>query len=323
LALEASHMQMLLSEDGLSCKCEAQVFNALIRWAKNQCRKKGLDSSRSSDLLSVMSLPAAARSSSPQDDKTAAKPTLLDLIRFPLMTPEEIVDYVHPLGLLSSDDLLQLFTSKFSSKTTANLMSRPRWSDNVRAVATPKFKYESDLDKNGVLYWLGTDGKADVEWKNPAQAGKVKIIYSHYAASRSQPPDIIRREVGDTDWTENTPNSWIGIDFLTWTIVPDAYTIRSWRSAMFDGSDVNWHLRHWTLQGSNDLVMWENISEHKNDASLQAQGQTHTWLIPKPLTGTKAFRCIRILQTAANSSGDHWIWISGFEIYGKLAKIQK
>jgi hypothetical protein len=30
-----------------------------------------------------------------------------------------------------------------------------------------KFNYESDFDKNGLIYWIGTNGLQAEEWTNP------------------------------------------------------------------------------------------------------------------------------------------------------------
>ena len=39
------------------------------------------------------------------------------------------------------------------------------------------FTYTSDFDEQGILYWLGTNGRTCAEWTNPAAIGVVKVRY--------------------------------------------------------------------------------------------------------------------------------------------------
>lgn len=40
------------------------------------------------------------------------------------------------------------------------------------------FRYQSDFDENGVIYWIGTNGKTASEWTNPGQYGIVNVTCS-------------------------------------------------------------------------------------------------------------------------------------------------
>ena len=45
-------------------------------------------------------------------------------------------------------------------------------------VGTITFTYQSDFDENGLMYWIGTNGRTSVEWVNPAQYALVTVTSS-------------------------------------------------------------------------------------------------------------------------------------------------
>ena len=45
--------------------------------------------------------------------------------------------------------------------------------------STPiELSYRSDFDENGLIYWLGTNGKTSSDWVNPVRHGIVRILSS-------------------------------------------------------------------------------------------------------------------------------------------------
>ena len=58
--------------------------------------------------------------------------------------------------------------------------------------------YSHDFDENGLLYWMGTNGKTAGDWVNPAQYGLVVVTSSE---GRNLPygrlEDILSRDTGD------------------------------------------------------------------------------------------------------------------------------
>jgi E3 ubiquitin-protein ligase HECTD1 len=59
------------------------------------------------------------------------------------------------------------------------------------------FSYAHDFDENGLLYWIGTNGKTALDWVNPAQYGLVVVTSSE---GRNLPygrlEDILSRDTG-------------------------------------------------------------------------------------------------------------------------------
>uniref|UniRef100_A0A2C9L685 E3 ubiquitin-protein ligase n=1 Tax=Biomphalaria glabrata TaxID=6526 RepID=A0A2C9L685_BIOGL len=57
------------------------------------------------------------------------------------------------------------------------------------------FTHQNDFDENGLLYWIGTNGKTSYEWVNPGQYGLVVVTSSE---GRSLPygklEDILSRD---------------------------------------------------------------------------------------------------------------------------------
>ena len=37
------------------------------------------------------------------------------------------------------------------------------------------FRHTHDFDENGIIYWIGTNGRSAYEWVNPAQYGLVVV----------------------------------------------------------------------------------------------------------------------------------------------------
>jgi hypothetical protein len=58
--------------------------------------------------------------------------------------------------------------------------------------------YSHDFDENGLLYWMGTNGRTAVDWVNPAQYGLVVVTSSE---GRNLPygrlEDILSRDTGN------------------------------------------------------------------------------------------------------------------------------
>ena len=69
------------------------------------------------------------------------------------------------------------------------------------------------------------------------------------------------------------------------------------------------------LQGSLNGQTWQTLRAHQGDESLASQSMsTAAWPVN---AGAQAFRHFRILQTGANSSGNHFLKCTGIELYGR------
>ncbi|XP_050310432.1 E3 ubiquitin-protein ligase Ufd4 [Anthonomus grandis grandis] len=178
------------------------------------------------------------------------------------------------------------------------------------------FKYASDFDENGIIYFIGTNGKTSCEWVNPAQYGLVTVTSSD---GRNLPygrlEDIVSRESSALNChTNDDKRAWFSID-LGLFMVPSAYTLRHARGY---GRSA---LRNWHFQMSKDGTAWTTMQAHTHDVSLNEPGSTATWPIEPP-SDEQGWRYVRIQQAGKNASGQtHYLSLSGFEIYGQVTSV--
>jgi len=187
------------------------------------------------------------------------------------------------------------------------------------------FSYSgADFDREGLLYYIGTNGRNISDWVNPAQYGLVVLTSSE---GRNLPygklDDILSRDKNALNChTNDDRRAWFAIDLGVW-LVPSAYTMRHARG--YGRSAV----RTWQLEGSRDGVNWVTLSDHVNDERLNEPGSTATWSIEcNDLAAggiedqPRGYRHVRIQQIGKNASGQtHFLSISGFEIYGQVVGV--
>ncbi|XP_052768700.1 E3 ubiquitin-protein ligase HECTD1-like isoform X1 [Mya arenaria] len=179
------------------------------------------------------------------------------------------------------------------------------------------FGHQHDFDKNGLLYWIGTNGMAVAEWINPGQYNLVVVTASE---GRNLPygklEDILSRDSAALNChTNDDRKAWFAIDLGVW-ILPTCYTLRHARGY---GRSA---LRNWLFQVSKDGTTWTTLYEHKNDTSLMEPGSTASWPLVAPREETQGWRHVRIQQNGKNASGQtHYLSLSGFEIYGTLTGV--
>ncbi|MCQ2816984.1 MAG: hypothetical protein MJ252_06940 [archaeon] len=189
---------------------------------------------------------------------------------------------------------------------------------------TPVFKYEYDFDENGVLYYLGTNGRT-THYRNPHEIGQCRAFCS--SLGKGNLADFVGREIVNLR-TNNEENSFFGVDLGEERfLIPTSYSLRNRNST----SHV---LLCWSLEGSNDGVNYntldtrifysrsnpkfrKNLEEERNE--LQKPGCTSTWGITKKVKKNfpNGFRYFRIVQIDKNSSGGYNLALSGFELYGQ------
>ncbi|XP_050076320.1 E3 ubiquitin-protein ligase Ufd4 isoform X1 [Anopheles maculipalpis] len=181
---------------------------------------------------------------------------------------------------------------------------------------TIKFRHRHDFDENGLIYYIGTNGKT-LEWVNPAQYGLVTVTSSEgKQLPYGKLEDILSRDsVSVNCHTKDNKKSWFAID-LGIFIIPTAYTLRHARGY---GRSA---LRNWMFQMSKDGISWVTLLTHTEDKSLAEPGSTCTWLIDCPADEQQGYRHVRIHQNGRNASGQtHYLSLSGFEIYGKVMSV--
>jgi hypothetical protein len=186
--------------------------------------------------------------------------------------------------------------------------------NEIRAPEFPKeFKYISDMDTNGICYFLGTKFSSS-EWKNPAELGMMSVEASSLLADSEPPSAAVGRSVVRCV-TKNLPDSFFIIDFKDFAVLPTHYTVRHY---------ISWNveaLRNWVFEGSNDKISWTMLKSHTNDQAIQEKGQGYTSKVD--YVGDKPFRIFRIKVTGLNSNKHHNLALSGFEVYGKLFKLDE
>lgn len=179
------------------------------------------------------------------------------------------------------------------------------------------FKHGHDFDENGIIYFIGTNGKTCSEWVNPAQYGLVLVSSSD---GRNLPygrvEDILSRETSALNChTNDDKRSWFTID-LGLYVIPACYTLRHARGY---GRSA---LRNWLFQMSRDGITWTTLYTHTDDTSLNEPGSTSSWPIEVPSDEYQGWRHIRIQQCGKNASGQtHYLSLSGLEIYGQVTGI--
>lgn len=179
------------------------------------------------------------------------------------------------------------------------------------------FKYSQDFDENGVIYFIGTNGKTSAEWVNPAQYGLVTVTSSD---GRNLPygrvEDILSRDSSALNChTNDDKRAWFCID-LGLYIIPTCYTLRHARGY---GRSA---LRNWLFQMSRDGVNWTTLLTHTDDISLNDPGSTSSWTVEVSPEEYQGWRHVRIQQGGKNASGQtHYLSLSGFEIYGQVTSV--
>lgn len=170
------------------------------------------------------------------------------------------------------------------------------------------WEYVSDFDENGVLYWLGTNGRT-TGYTNPQTSGKVVVNSTPIGngtvagfIGHVLPPDYT------CNYTDNSAGAFVSVQ-LPMPMVITRYTLRH------DGHDEDHVLRNWNFEGSTDGVEWVPLRQHVNDTSLAAQQfSTASWdANPDGL----AFSHFRVIMTGGNSLGRFHLMMAGLELYGR------
>eukprot|EP00658_Telonema_sp_P-2_P025064 TRINITY_DN20090_c0_g1_i20.p1 TRINITY_DN20090_c0_g1~~TRINITY_DN20090_c0_g1_i20.p1 ORF type:complete len:341 (+),score=64.80 TRINITY_DN20090_c0_g1_i20:295-1317(+) len=175
-----------------------------------------------------------------------------------------------------------------------------------------KFTYVEDLDCNGILYHLGSNGGSD-PYTNPALLGRVKVSSGKMCYGDIH--NVVGRAGVDL-WTDDDPNeTWYVIDFTPDKSVRlDAYTLRRGGGAS--------RSRDWVLEGTNPEQDWTLVFEHIDDRLLESSDDdygTHTWKIEPDSPGAGLqFERLRLRMTKPAHDGDWYFAVSGVEIYGDL-----
>lgn len=178
---------------------------------------------------------------------------------------------------------------------------------------------------HGLVHYLATRGNVR-EWENPVQEGLITVQQSSRADllnGLSNCSDVVTRELTCCGTEGTDDDCWIAVDFgQRRRIQPTAYYLRhGWYQ------DINF-LLNWKLEGSpraieaSDAADWVVLISHENDRTLQRSAQVTGRAASKwnlnAANQKDSFQSFRVRLTGPNSSGYRQIWMSGFEIFGKM-----
>eukprot|EP01083_Nonionella_stella_P046664 124921_1 len=177
---------------------------------------------------------------------------------------------------------------------------------SVAAAARVAFRFERDFDENGIIYYLGTDGRR-AAWKNPVDLGAVSVDTSGLMAD-SEPAKACVGRACVRCVTTASGEAFFAVKFRNHFVRPTHYSVKHYSS--WDTET----LRNWNFQASNDNQTWVTLREHHSDISLNIKGDTHTWSV----NCARFYSHFRLVQTGPNSNNHLYMACSGFELYGAL-----
>jgi hypothetical protein len=263
--------------------------------------------------------------------------SLLPHVRFPLMTPAELGTVEsHPLhkrSILLQELVAEARRGRAPSRAAVSVRADRLVNEltPTEAAASARFQrrrspqgctqliYMYDGDHNGVCWHIGTRYGSQ-KWINPVVAGLLSVRASSPVARGTDPRALLsgaflRRNFAGPrrdPTAENGLASWWSLDLGPGHLLEcNYYTLRA------DGSPD--FLRNWSLQGSQDGVMWSDLRRHDGDRTLNLPGQYASW----PVGGaaaTTAYRYFRVYLLAPNeeSMNPHILCLSYLELYGNF-----
>ena len=217
------------------------------------------------------------------------------------------------------EELMQVVASgsQHAPWQTANAMPA---SSSVSSLSPMSLHYQSDMDMNGLMYYLGT-ASLTAPYVNPVQRGLVRVTCNGLMKD-SLPIEHVVGRVTVRCVTSAESSAWIAIELTSCYVQPSAYTLRHYSS---------WDtecMRHWRLEASRDGKLYTPISVHNNDSALNGAGSTNTWPIsldtahaPSPLH--LFYRFFRLNLTGPNSNNHLYLACSGFELYGDVLTVEQ
>jgi len=292
LGLSKAELVEIISRDSLGAESEAQIFQSVHRWGSAQATKSGKEVSE--ELKGV-----------------------LEHVRFPLMATEDVASKVVPTNLLTSAQTLELFTY-LAQKGAGLKTSIKGWNTKERETSGRIFKYSSNFDTNGVLYWLATQQGKNKTWSNPLPQGVVDVstvqgsgwylLPSSGTGGRDDFNVIFERPSPST-WCSSTGDRAITIDLMKFQLQVTHVTLAC-------NYSPTTYLVNFSVSGSMNKTSWDVL--FTESTSRVGQGSPYTWTIDKEKTKKKAYRYFKF-----ESTNTYQILISGIELYGSLAKLKK
>lgn len=282
----------ILQQDSLNCE-EEQVFNAVDRWTCKHCDDLGLEKT--------------------PEHKRMVGANLIGLVRFPNLDPKQIATKVRESGLLSGEQLVELFSYVTLKKGELSFCkSEPRTARDITFLSSNAVRLPCNGEfTGGVMEYIATAGGKE-EYKNPMLRKEVDVRPSSWMPDADEQHYVVGKEVKRCV-TLALANQSIVIELLGWKVCPTAYLLRHYSSWDTEA------LRSWTLHGSRDGHTWYLLSSHIKDETLNTKGQYHIWRFPEETV--EFFSHFKIQQTGSNSNSHEYLACSGFELWGTLLKV--
>ena len=122
--------------------------------------------------------------------------------------------------------------------------------------------YESDFDRNGLLYFVGTNGTSAGDWINPhTHKSLVRVSMSSGGLVSGRVDDLIGRAPAYAHTAGEEKRAWFAID-LGVHLIPSAYTLR--HSRALGNASTRTAPRNWTLlmskTGGSTCDDWQVVS---------------------------------------------------------------
>lgn len=227
---------------------------------------------------------------------TELKMKVFSKIRFTLLSLEE----------LEKIEFMNIVDNEFMNKVYKKILKK----DIEPRRGFLQFIYQSDFDDNGIIHYIGCqDKKFKTNYSNPASNGMISVSPFGNTKVNGNINDLFSRWTSLDLWLSATKQSAFIIDFKNYSLSITHYTIRSF-------SQTCCYLRNWNLEGSNDNLTWNILSQHvePTNVSLPTPNATKTFQVSNK---KEFYRYIRIHQIAQNSS--NWNFgLGGIEFYGYL-----
>jgi len=253
LTLSKADIIEIISRDTLGPDGEIQVFQGVHRWGTAQATKSG------KELSEVLA-------------------GVLDHVRFPLMSTEDVAAKVVSTGLLSQSQTLDLFTYLAQKHTGKGTIKG--WNVKDREGSGRLFKFSNHFDTNGIFYWLGTQEGKNKSWTNPFTLGAVDVstqvgsgwyLIPSGSGGRNDHPTLFARPSTST-WCSSTSDRLVIIDLMKYQLKVTHVTL----ACVYE---PHTYLTSFNVSGSNDKGQWDIL--FSETSSKVSNGSPFTWTVPK------------------------------------------
>jgi hypothetical protein len=182
----------------------------------------------------------------------------------------------------------------------------------ARSIVERRFEFDHLGDHRGVLYYLGTS-RGIKAYENPVLLKRVDVSSSSVGYGRLE--HVVSDGAADF-CTHNESYAWVCVEIEA----PLCLTYYALHHDAYDKESR--FLRSWELQGwrsERDAPgghVWDALAVHHNDKTLTEHNPAGAWAV----TGCRpdGYKRFRVIQTGANSHGNHYLMLSALELYGVL-----